>query len=129
MTTSATFPINPVAKPRMTRSDKWKLRPVVAKYRAYKDDLTRMGKGYKLPESFTVTFGMELPKSMPTRKKESLLGMPHKQRPDVDNLLKGLMDALLDEDSRVWNVTAKKIWVRDGFVRIVTDEDSQVEGL
>ena len=34
-----TLNIVPVAKPRMTQSDKWKKRPVVQKYWKYKDDL------------------------------------------------------------------------------------------
>lgn len=31
--------IEPVAKPRMTKKDKWAKRPCVMKYRAYKDML------------------------------------------------------------------------------------------
>ena len=31
--------IQPVAKPRMTRSDRWKKRPVVLKYWQFKDAL------------------------------------------------------------------------------------------
>ena len=33
------FNVNPVAKPRMTQRDKWKKRPVVDKYYAYKDEM------------------------------------------------------------------------------------------
>ena len=33
------IPVNPVSKPRMTQSDKWKQRPTVLKYRQFKDDM------------------------------------------------------------------------------------------
>ncbi len=33
------FDVSPVASPRMTRSDKWKIRPIVASYRYFKDKL------------------------------------------------------------------------------------------
>lgn len=118
------FNIIPVSKPRMTRSDVWKKRKVVVKYREYKDELKLQGVGYELPEEFTVTFGMELPDQYSRKKKELLLGQPHKQRPDIDNLLKGLMDALLTEDCRVWKVTAKKIWAKRGFILIEDENDN-----
>ena len=36
---SMSINIQPVAKPRMTRSDRWKKRPVVLKYWQFKDAL------------------------------------------------------------------------------------------
>ena len=40
----------------------------------------------------------------------------HQQRPDIDNLLKGLMDALLEEDSHIHTVYARKIWSEQGAI-------------
>jgi Holliday junction resolvase RusA-like endonuclease len=39
-----------------------------------------------------------------------MIGKNHQQRPDIDNLLKGLMDALLEEDSHIHTVYSKKVW-------------------
>lgn len=113
-----TFNIKPVPKPRMTRSDVWRKRPSVVRYREYKDELKRQAVNFSLPESFTVTFGIQVPDSYSTKKKELSIGRPHQLKPDIDNLLKGLMDCFLEEDCKVWNVTAKKIWARKGFIHI-----------
>ena len=113
-----TFNIKPVPKPRMTRSDVWRKRPSVVRYREYKDELKRQAVNFSLPESFTVTFGIQVPDSYSTKKKELSIGRPHQLKPDIDNLLKGLMDCFLEEDCKVWKVTAKKIWARKGFIHI-----------
>ena len=47
---------------------------------------------------------------LPIKNKKNKDGTPHKQRPDIDNLLKGFMDAILEEDSFVWNVSIQKKW-------------------
>ena len=43
-----------------------------------------------------------------------MAGKPHQQKPDIDNILKGFMDCLLDEDKKVWNITANKYWMIGG---------------
>jgi Holliday junction resolvase RusA-like endonuclease len=45
-------------------------------------------------------------------------GRPHQSKPDIDNLLKGFMDALLDEDARIWKVRVSKIWGYEGEIEI-----------
>ena len=39
-----------------------------------------------------------------------MLGKPHQQRPDIDNLVKAVLDALCEDDSFVWNIEACKLW-------------------
>jgi Holliday junction resolvase RusA-like endonuclease len=49
----------------------------------------------------------------------SLLGKPHKIKPDLDNLLKGVFDCLSENaDSHVYEVWAKKIWGEEGQIKI-----------
>lgn len=115
-------PVTPVAKPRMTQRDKWKKRPVVMAYRAFCDSLREHVGTYELPERFHVTFHVPIPRSWSMAKKERTVGSPHRQRPDVDNFLKALADALCAEDSHLWDVRATKVWSRDG--RIVIEEMS-----
>ena len=50
-------------------------------------------------------------------------GSPHQQKPDKDNLEKGLLDAVLDEDCRVWDSRITKIWGDQGKISL-----SMIEG-
>jgi len=45
-------------------------------------------------------------------------GKPHKQTPDLSNLLKSLEDALRKEDKEIWDVHASKRWGETGLIRI-----------
>ena len=112
MSDTLIFKGKPVAKPRMTKADAWKKRPIVLAYWEFKDEINRQAKeqGFKLGEMYRVTFYMEIPKSRKTGKKKVVDGQPHKQRPDGDNLEKALNDCLLEEDSGVWYVVRVKRW-------------------
>lgn len=104
-----------IGKPRMTQRDKWKQRPVVLRYRAW-CDLVRFAAGRT--EKITLTYGIHLsavfylpcPVSWSQAERDRLMGTPHVGKPDVDNLLKGLMDALFVNDALVWSIEAKKYW-------------------
>jgi Holliday junction resolvase RusA-like endonuclease len=39
-----------------------------------------------------------------------MLGKPHQQKSDLDNLEKSVLDSLLPEDCTVWHIEAKKFW-------------------
>ena len=108
----------PVAKPRMTQADKWKKRPVTQKYWLFKDAIKRQARkqGFVLAPCYKVTFYLPLPKSMSMKKKQALIGKPHKIRPDLDNLLKSLNDCLMEEDSSVFYVVAQKKWAIGGKI-------------
>ena len=109
--------ITPVAKPRMTQRDKWKKRPSVIKYRAFKDEIRAAG--IELEESNQhVTFIIPMPKSWSKKKRLESRGMPHKQRPDIDNLQKALLDAVTSEDCYIWDMRCTKIWGDDGAIII-----------
>jgi len=112
--------ITPVPKPRMTVADKWKHRAIVDRYFAFKDELVALCKisKFKLEDSYKVEFLIEMPKSWNETKKKRLEGKPHKQRPDLDNLLKALNDCLRKEDQGVWYTEASKIWWREGRIII-----------
>jgi Holliday junction resolvase RusA-like endonuclease len=95
--------IQPVPKPRMTRSDKWKKRPCVLAYRAFADELRL--KVRKLPESpFKIIFHIH----SPIAKRD---GTPHTFRPDGDNLTKSVLDSLWpNDDAHLWSVWFEKRW-------------------
>lgn len=57
-----------------------------------------------------------MPQSWNEKKKAAFDGKPHQVRPDVDNFLKALLDALCAEDSYVYDVHAQKFWARKGSI-------------
>jgi len=113
--------IDPVPKPRMTRRDSWKKRPVVERYYAFKDAIRALAAKDKfvLPEEYDIEFHVAMPKSWSNVRKLALDGRPHKSRPDLDNFIKAFQDALIDEDSYVHTIKAKKVWSQHGKIVIL----------
>ena len=111
------YPITPCPKPRMTQADKWKKRPPVMRYRAFADEVRL--RGVTVDESRSqVIFTIPMPKSWSKRKKLEHDGEPHRQKPDIDNLAKALLDALFEDDSHIWRFSAEKRWGYTGLVTI-----------
>ena len=113
--------VAPFAKPRMSQRDRWAKRQVVIDYFAFRDTvkleikrllaLQNNDDKNKSWEELDISFFIPMPKSWSKKKRSEMAGTPHKQRPDLDNYIKGLLDALLEEDCKVWRVSARKIWV------------------
>lgn len=117
----ATFFIDPVPKPRMTRSDKWKKRPVVVHYFAYCDLLRLLANksSFEVPAgNFHITFYISMPKSWSKKKMIEMDGKPHQQKPDKDNLEKAFLDALCGDDSYVWDARITKRWAKSGRIEV-----------
>ena len=112
------IPISPVAKPRMTRRDRWKQRPVVQRYFAYKDQVRLMRVNLPQADAWCV-FVIPIPKSWSKKKRARHLGAEHQQVPDVDNYIKGLLDAVYDDDSCVFDIRGTKIWGDTGCIVIL----------
>lgn len=111
------YNITPVTKPRMTQRDKWKKRPCVVKYFAFKDKCRAADMEIQEEGSFII-FNIPMPKSWSKRKKDRMRMMRHRQRPDIDNLLKAVFDALYDEDCHIWDIRARKLWSDFGSIEI-----------
>tara|TARA_R110001592_G_scaffold312235_2_gene587473 strand:+ start:619 stop:1107 length:489 start_codon:yes stop_codon:yes gene_type:complete len=114
-----TLNIVPVPKPRMTQSDKWKKRPATDKYWLFKTELNMLCKlcRWTPKEDLDITFVLPMPTSWSEKKRVERDGQAHKQRPDLDNLVKAFKDALLVEDSHVHTYhNIKKIWGRSGAI-------------
>lgn len=111
------YKIKPCAKPRMTQADKWKHRPTVMKYWAFKDRVKQLN--IKLPVCDShVTFYVAMPESWSDKKKAEMYLKPHQSNTDVDNFLKALMDGVYGNDSCVWDVRITKIWDYEGSIII-----------
>ena len=116
------IPVEPVPKPRMTRSDRWKVRPATTRYWKFKDSLNRLYDG-EVPSAFDVTFHITMPKSWSNKKKIEMAGKPHQQRPDVDNILKSFLDALCEDDAYVYDVRVRKLWANTGGIELIIENE------
>ncbi len=114
-----TWVVEPMGKVRMSQRDKWAKRPVVVRYRAYHDQLREMG--VTLEPGDEVHFHIQVPKSWSAKKANQHDCMPHQQKPDLDNLLGGLLDGVLDEDKTFWSFgpTSKRWTTKPSSVTII----------
>lgn len=112
--------IDPIGAPRQSRRDVWKPSPRVLRYRAWKDLFVAEAKkaGWELGSELRVEFIIAMPDSWSKKKKTAMLGQPHQQRPDIDNLCKAVMDAFGTEDGHVHSLTATKKWGERGMITI-----------
>jgi Holliday junction resolvase RusA-like endonuclease len=91
------------------------------KYFGFKDAINKeaVKKGYTPGNPLSITFYITMPKSWSKRKKEQMIGKPHKSRPDLDNLIKAFKDSLLVEDSHIWHyATMEKRWSDIGRIEV-----------
>ena len=138
--------IPPCPKPRMTKADRWRKRPSVLKFFAFRDAvkdyiyreeqgcfqhigtnlMIKKGKtvfiaGAKLEfDTFEIEFHVPMPQSWSKKKKADMNKRPHQQRPDLDNYLKAWKDSVYEEDAVVWRVKASKLWT-DGAGHIIVN--------
>lgn len=104
--------IKPMGKPRMTQRDKWSERPIVIRYHTFCDEIRRQYKS-TLPTRIELTFYIPMPKSWSKKRRLAQMATPHQMKPDIDNLIKAVMDALSLEDSYIWEVHAAKFWTTE----------------
>ena len=115
------YHITAVAKPRQTRSDKWKKRPCVMRYRAFADELRAAG--VELPDQYHITIFLPMPKSWSKKRRLEMDCQPHRQKPDKDNLEKAILDSLYGDDSHVWDGRVTKRWGQTGRMVIESISD------
>lgn len=132
--------LEPMGKPRMTRSDKFNNRPVVVRYRAYADQL-RLNGLIDFPECDGHLIAViPMPSSWSKKKKRAHLGQPHQQKPDKDNIEKGVLDAVFSkrnqhnksDDSHVWHGMVSKFWGVKGVLilgELETEIPARAEGV
>ena len=111
----------PLGKPRMTRKDKWAQRKCVLRYWAW-CDLARHVAFLDTQKKDTL--------DSPTRIQvvayfthKTRTG-PHLLKPDGDNILKGVCDALFVNDEMIYDKAVKKLWTggRERVEVLVTKE-------
>lgn len=114
----------PMGAVRQSSSDGWKQRPVVMRYRAYKDELRLNLNLLITPDllaalvgskNFDLVFKMPFPKTYNKKKRKLLAGTPHNEKPDIDNLIKAIFDTICIDDKHICSVTAAKYWQFDKY--------------
>lgn len=69
------------------------------------------------PVAVEMEIRFPIPKSWPKRRREAADGQPHTQRPDLDNLVKSVLDGLngvaFSDDAQVHSVKTRKVWSAD----------------
>lgn len=134
------IPGAPIGKPRMTRSDKWRKRPCVMKYRAWADHarlcvLQQVG---KLPPAAQViqlqmVAQFEPPLKIGRRKLHAneravMYGLPHREKPDWDNIAK-CQDSLYEDDKQIPWGGCRKVYgpVTQLEITIEYEEETDVD--
>lgn len=81
------------------------------------------------PLHVTTVFTFKVPKSYSKKKHEELIGRPKTTKPDLDNLVKAVLDALngvaFEDDSRICSISAVKIYGTEPcvFVKMEGEEE------
>jgi Holliday junction resolvase RusA-like endonuclease len=106
------------------------------KYMVWKDDIRILWNAelikrgikpeeFKFSEIKSITFVVTVPMSISLSKaklkeREDRVDMPHQMKPDIDNMLKAFMDAIMKEDSHVHTIgKMTKIWGLHGHIKVV----------
>lgn len=110
------YPITPCPAPRMSQSDRWKQRPCVLRYRAFRDQV-RLHK-VTIPDRVRIIFHMPMPASWSAKKRAEMDGKPHQVRPDTDNLWKSVGDSVFENDAHIHEIHANKVWAVEGAIEI-----------
>lgn len=108
----------PMGKPRMTRRDVWKQRPVVLRYHEYCDRI-RAAAGTVPQNVYAVIVYayVPMPESWPKKKQAVMPDRLMQQKPDWDNIGKAVCDALFEEDSGIAGGVTWKFWCKSGEER------------
>ena len=124
------FKISPQPKSRLTQRDQWKERPAVSRYFAFRDHvkyLVRMKGLQGIPGAIEcITFFVAMPQSWSIKKQAEMNGKPHQQVPDLDNYLKGFLDALCIEDKHIHYIgNLQKVWAEAGSIEMTLPENCE----
>jgi len=125
--------LTPIGKPRMTRRDKWlnPPRPEVLKYRLSCNAIQFYAaqENFVLKDEANIIFVLPMPSSWSNKKRQRMNGTKHQNKPDLDNCLKFVFDALKPEgDQTIHSIVAKKIWGEEGKI-IFIENDNDTEEL
>ena len=112
------YGITPMPAPRQVKSDRWKPREMVVAYRQFRDECLSFG--MQLPDEPRLLFAMPMPASWSDAKKRRMEGQPHQVKPDLDNLIKAVLDAVEKRDQKIASLQAWKVYSRNPGVAVIS---------
>ena len=66
------------------------------------------------PVELSLRFYMPIPKSLSKKKQAALVDQPHIKKPDIDNLIKAVIDTMsgivIKDDKIIWKIKAEKFY-------------------
>ncbi len=77
-------PVNPVPAPRYRKSDKWKPSSSVLMYREFRDAVIMFARNYGMPGQVKTPVALSF-----------VIGLAGRRNKDLDNIIKGIKDALV----------------------------------
>lgn len=118
--------IEPIGKPRQTQRDKWQPSEAVQRYRNWAAE-ARLRLPLQCLEADPLRVSIRaffaLPNSWSKKKKAELIAMPHRQKPDGDNVMKALVDCYWKNDERIASWSIEKFWDDGNGARIEIEID------
>lgn len=119
--------VTPNTKVWSKKSFIWKPTAAWKKYCEFKDEVAK--RGLTLESGDHVVFRIPMPDSWSTKKRDAHVGTVHTQRPDLDNLLAGLFDAVHPNQKRNGKAgkgdqhihtigSLRKVWALRGAIEI-----------
>lgn len=126
--------ITPMGKPRMTRRDQRKGEkywPYVNELKILARNIGLVAPGVPLPKAgLRLRFVLPVAPSWTKKKTLALIGRPHEQKPDLDNLVKGFIDALApvggEDDKHIYETHAEKCWGYEAHILIAVARQTGV---
>lgn len=107
---------------RQNRSDKWKKRDCVLRYRAWCDRLCaacpKPPKASEVEEVKVIAY-YRMPKDWSEKKKLAHMGTKKRTKPDGDNVFKGCADALWEDDQELGDQVTMRRWNNEDYTVIV----------
>jgi Holliday junction resolvase RusA-like endonuclease len=133
------IPVEPMGAVRMTSRGKY-IKPTAIKYLNYKKAIQLHVRGQLKnrpllsgPLEVNIIFKMPIPTSWSKVKQNRAVGGYHTKKPDSDNMVKGVFDALnklvWQDDNQVAVVKAIKVYGKPPGIEITINELSQSEGI
>ena len=127
-------PGEPLGQPRQTQRDAYAPRPCVIAYRGYRDRVVAafLAAGVEIPDPATVAHIRVMgywvpPKSWSKRERLDAIGQKKRTRPDGENVLKAVADALWAEDQALGDeeVGRRYAWHSCTTVTIFLEPDDE----
>lgn len=104
----------PSPRPRLGRGGAY----MSNKYTEWKRDFKLLFGQHEVTAGLAITFYISIPQSYSKKQRAAMHLQKHKKKPDIDNLIKSVLDAITDRDQEISDIFAQKRWI-DGPGKMV----------